>query len=777
MANRSRQLSTSKGVIKYIAKKPEKQAQWGSWLSSTLAIALLLSSAGLFIAFAWISILFIFNPEQVSWMNKFLPSWAQIPVIKGEPAQTLTEIQLRLGQQNQIAGEILPLDNPNEKSFLLPVWQQRANCQSDCREIVELRVYQPTTDLELQSQPETHYHLVTKLDVTGPDESFVESPLVDGTPESANQEVKTPLPLTAIKRFGGSSPSPGMWFYLQGQRQQGRSAIAYGHIIYYNPQNPNLQQMLSWTSPSGQPPKWQQVTGSNAPELVIDQTVGLEPHLRIYQVKSVNKWMQLEAVSLQSPAIPDTAYKDALFLARSGLWTPAYEWLKFIQRQQKNPLPTAAQAQIDFIRLHSQLTQTQAEKNWANPGQEVLAELLDGRWAEALQVFEASPQNIPEITTLLKANGGRLWTRAAAALRVNPTRPDVQAWGTLIIAVRQGDKAAKSWLQSQPKITPETLAYIQSLLAKLNGEVTTASILATHPSQIVGSVQQVTQINQAEWLQANSTADLKLSANQVWYQVKVAIFNDGQNWLNFPFRNLKLPKSTPGKFLWETLGIISDPKIQIVIWSADGEQQTTTATIKAVQLQGGALSLLAAGNRISPQQSNSQQPKPLALTDTALEWVQPSPMTIQELYSQNPPEAQAMLSIVWRTLQQSGEIPAGGLPSFLQLQELLGDWPVQAIDLTNNGKPQVVMTISAAAIASLNQQLPGTPATQKTQIRPRTLILSASGQVIYTDFTKNGQQALTAITKLGEEQSLALLVETANGYSLRRWSQTNQRFE
>ena len=38
--------------------------------------------------------------------------------------------------------------------------------------------------------------------------------------------------------------------------------------------------MLSWTSPNGQLPKWQQVTGGGAKELVIDQTVGLEPHLQ-----------------------------------------------------------------------------------------------------------------------------------------------------------------------------------------------------------------------------------------------------------------------------------------------------------------------------------------------------------------------------------------------------------------------------------------------------------------------------------------------------------------
>ena len=47
---------------------------------------------------------------------------------------------------------------------------------------------------------------------------------------------------------------------------------------------------------------------------------------------------------------------------------------------------------MDVIRLHSQLTKTQAEKNWASPSQQVLADLIDGRWEKALQVFEASPE-------------------------------------------------------------------------------------------------------------------------------------------------------------------------------------------------------------------------------------------------------------------------------------------------------------------------------------------------------------------------------------------------
>jgi len=786
MANRSRKLTpkASKlnkphtGAMKRVAKKPQKKQQRGSWLSSTLAIAILLSSASLIMAFAWISVLFIFNPDQVSWLNKILPAWAQIPLGNHERPQTLKQIQLDLSKKKQIIGKSLPLHQDAENSFLLPVFQQRTNCQSNCEELVELRVYQRSQELEFKSRSENYYYLATQLPVTGPEEAFVISPLLDGRSEP--QDISIYLPLTEVQRFEDGTPSPGVWFNLRGQRQQGTGANAYGHIVYYNPERTNLLQMLSWTSPNGQLPKWQQVTGNNTKELVVDQTVGLEPYLQVYQVKPLKlflKPIQLEAVSLQLPALKDSAYQNALSIARSGLWTPAFEWLKFIQKQRKRVLPEAAQAQMDLIRLHSQLTKIQADKNWASPSQQVLADLIDGRWEKALQVFEASPHNAQEIVTLLKADENRLWNRTAAALRVNPNRQEVQAWAALILAVQRGEGYANSWLKTQPKITKDNLAYIQGLLKRLNGGVTKSEISSTHPSQIVGTVQPITQVNSTEWLQPNSTADLKLTDNQVWYQVEVSAFNDGKRWLNSPFENLNPPKTFPAKFFWKALGISSDPEIQIVVWLPNGEQQITTAAIKAVQLQGKIFRLLVASPKILENQNDVLQPRPLALTNAALEWVQPSPITLQELHQQNPQGVKVMLSSVWQSLQQAGEVPPGAIPSFEQMQEKLGDWPVQVIDLTNNTQPEIILTISAAAIASLNQPRPEIQGENTKLTRNRTIILSDSNEVIYTDFKGNYRQRLSAIAKLRDVQSLALLVENADKYSLRRWSQKNQRFE
>ncbi|MEB3150708.1 MAG: hypothetical protein VKL60_17055 [Sphaerospermopsis sp.] len=484
---------------KRIAKKSEKQSRWRSWLLSTLAWSIVLGSSGVIIAFGWISILFIMNPEQVSWLNEYLPEEAKIPVSKKDIPKTLAEIELSLKKQNLIVGESLSLDaagnqQNNQKPqkpnlFLLPIFQKRNNCQSDCQELVELRVYQPSKEIEFQMQSETHYHLVTQLAISGLTKSFVEAPVGKNILESENQDKNSKLPFTQITAFNDSQLSPGFWFYLKGEHKQEDTAIVYGQIIHYNPLLRSLQQMLSWKNPNGKLPKWQQVTGSNTKELVIDQTLDVEPYFQVYQVKEgklVKNSVSLEPITLKS-VFEDFGYQKSLLLARNGLWTPAHAWLTSLQKQRKQPFSDAVKAQIDFIRLHSQFTKIQADKSWASPSQQVLSAVIDGRWEQALQVLTTSTNNGQEISNLLKSDKGRLWNRSTVALRLNPARRAVLAWAYLILTVQRGEERANSWLQGQPNISDDTIPYLQDLLAKLNGKVT-----SDHQSQIIGRLQKIT---------------------------------------------------------------------------------------------------------------------------------------------------------------------------------------------------------------------------------------------------------------------------------------------
>ncbi len=449
-------------AIKRLYKKSQKQSRQESRLSLIFITVILLISASAVGVFAWIGFLIVFQPYQLGWVNGILPEWAQISLGAEEKPQTFQEIESKLIEQGKEAGNMLTLEDNNTKSFLLPVFQEDSHCESDCRRIVELRVYQSQEDSD-SIEPEPSYRSVLQMPITGVEQSFVVAPLANV--DNDNQGSSTNLPLTEVQQFKGSTTSSGIWLYLRGQRSFDNNAIAYGQILYYNPRQSKMQTMLSWTSPNGQLPQWQKLTGEATKELVINQTVGLEPQLQIYQLNPHK--IELSEISLQTPALKDSAYENALSIARSGLWTPAFEWLEFIKKNQKVKLPDAAKAQIDFIRLHSQISKAQADKIWASPSQQVLADLIDGRWGKALKVFEASPQNALEITALLKADQGRLWNRVEAALQVNHHRPEVQAWGALILTAQHGQDHANTWLKQQPEIDKTSVAYIQTLLKQM----------------------------------------------------------------------------------------------------------------------------------------------------------------------------------------------------------------------------------------------------------------------------------------------------------------------
>jgi hypothetical protein len=208
----------------------------------------------------------------------------------------------------------MSLDGKSEESFLLPIFQKRKNCQSHCQELVELRIYKLSQDWEYKFQSEKYYYLITKLPVIGLSKNFIESSSDAAISESDNQETKIRLPLTKVKNFADSHLVSGFWFYLRGEHKNNDNNITYGQIIYYNPTLKSLQKMLSWKTRNGQLPTWQQITGNDAKELVIDQTINVEPNLQVYQVKPsqlVANSIYLEAINFQKPAVNEFAFQQS----------------------------------------------------------------------------------------------------------------------------------------------------------------------------------------------------------------------------------------------------------------------------------------------------------------------------------------------------------------------------------------------------------------------------------------------------------------------------------
>lgn len=457
-----------------VAAPPKKRFSRRAIWEILLAIALCgFAIAGL-VRMGQVGLHLLLSPQSFSWVNRWIPGWITLRVTEATP-KTLHDIRDALKKAGQRTGEVIPLckgvsflDGKSAATdLLLPVLKSQVNCQADCDRVVELRVYQ-TSPGSQTPQGESAYYLVNQLAVKGPEESFVVAPLVDA--HSDSQGSSHALPLAHLSRFEGKVPAQGIWLNLSGRRQWGNDTIAYGQIIHYYPKHHHLAVKLQWTSPTGEAPIWKQVTGNSNPELIVNHTLGLEPQFEIYQVKPfkfISSPIQLEEVSLADPVLQNPAYRNAMLLARNGLWSTSLEELQALKQQlPKKQWTAAVQAQMDVVRWHAQVTKVQAEGSWASPGQQVMANLIDGRWQSALLAFQASAEAIQETAAILKGDPGRLAKRVKTALQLHPAQTELMTWNSLLIAAQQNPGAAIAGLKQQ-KLTPKDRLAITTLIKRL----------------------------------------------------------------------------------------------------------------------------------------------------------------------------------------------------------------------------------------------------------------------------------------------------------------------
>ncbi|MBF2028647.1 MAG: hypothetical protein IGS48_18095 [Oscillatoriales cyanobacterium C42_A2020_001] len=463
------------GPISRVASPATSRVRGSHW-NLVWAIALMGCAAGGVVGLGWVGSQLIINPQSVRWVNQWVPGW-NVAKENHQLAKSLQEIRAELRQQGKLSGEFLALGKnlsfldgrTPTADWLLPVIQPAPNCLTNCDRIVELRVYQTATNPGRSLTTKERYYLVSQLATPGLEESFAIAPLVEANSE--NQGSSRALPLTQLSRYEGTVPKRGIWLNLSGTRTRGDEAIAYGQILYYHPHTQHLSAKLQWTSPTGEEPIWKEVTGADTPELIVNQTIGMEPQFEIYQVKShnfIHSPVQLEPISIAEPALNDSQYDSALLLARSRLWSTSLLWLQSLKQRSPNHWSPTVQAQMDLIRWHAQTTQNQAEGSWASPGQQILANMIDGRWERALTVFKSSAEASQEAIELLKTDRGRLENRIKASLRVNPNKMEVKIWGALLMTAQQTPTAAIAWLKKLPNTSAQDMAYIQTFTQRLD---------------------------------------------------------------------------------------------------------------------------------------------------------------------------------------------------------------------------------------------------------------------------------------------------------------------
>jgi hypothetical protein len=442
------------------ASKPQVRlivppARGGKWMASAYSIAALILAAVAVAGSSWLAISAILNIKPLAFPNPFVPASTQTSTgIAG--LQTVSEIEAEIKQQGQIPGTPIPLEtNKTTAPLLVPVLATVSPCQQECQQIVQLRVYRPTAE-------SNYYELVNEIAIEGLEEIFVVNSLPAGT--SGHKGSDRVLGLTQIAPF--ATKAPGTWLNLTGKSNFADTSVLYGQVVRYDPQSSYLSVKLSWASPAGQSAYWQEVTGEDNPELVVNQTVGIEPRFQIYQLKS-RKFaadpLELKAISLKPPALKNADYQKALTLADKGLWTTAWEMLSSLKIES---LSASARSQIELIKLHAEFARSQLKQNWASPSQAVLVNLMNGRWQEALKIFESSEFDRREIAMTIKNDSDRLWQRVEAALEVKPD-PDAQIWGAMLIAVSDGKQEALDWLAEQPNNTLAFTARTKTLLELL----------------------------------------------------------------------------------------------------------------------------------------------------------------------------------------------------------------------------------------------------------------------------------------------------------------------
>ncbi|WNZ21823.1 hypothetical protein HJG54_02365 [Leptolyngbya sp. NK1-12] len=749
-----------------------------SWKITLLTGTLLTGAVGLVFAGSWLGVRLIVSPGSLTWLSQILPHWGDF---SAPQPQTLAEIGAEVQQVGQAIGAPLyfssyPGMTQQRAGFndvLLPILQAGPQCTRQpkggrCGAILELRVYRSIRQPFRQSLlgqsvvqgPGTVYELIDRIGVTGPEEL---SAIARLSHKAITQGSTRTLPLTDMHFIEGQAPA-GIWLQLSGEWKRG-SRVLYGQVVQYDPEHRRLYAMQAWSSPAGQWPRWQQVTGDATAELVVDQSIGLEPQFQVYQLRRPRISAQpptLEAISLTEAALADRTYANGLLLARHGLWSSALQILKAVK--QRGKWSSAAQSQLDVVALHAKITQTQADRDWASPTQQILAQVMDGRWAKSLGLLKAAHQSGYDIENLLKQNADRLWQRVEAALRVNPHQADLQAWGTLVLAVQQNRTEAIAWLRRQPnpadhRSSEQTLALLQpkpdlnAIPDAVLPPVAVPTVPAAAPAVaggLIGTVNPITTVQASDWL---AVASLTLPAQQTWYRIEVVGFHDGQDWqpARLGVEVSAISTTQPAQTLLNELGL-ENSQLQIVVWQDATPVQTLSATVKAVQIQQGRFFLLAAGERLEFPDGSAV----VAVTPDTISWSQPSTtLTLAEL-AQQPIWQEKLVPQLWQDLQTAELIPAPTATD--DPLQVLGDWAIQLLELTGDQTPEAILTIEPA-----------------TTDPPRTVIFSGSS-LIYSDL-HNPERFLVAIVEHTNNRRPILIVMNAGKLNLQKWSSQRQQFD
>ncbi len=416
------------------------------------------------------------NPDVTFWINQFAPGNLNRKIPAADQPKTVDEILAQLKRHNKAAGDPLVLDA--EFSFYasldsatmiaIPIRSERrdSTCPQGCQVIQEIQVYRA---LELPKlirllQRQRRFRRVNRLLVGGPSEQDLNRLVRSLTQRGSSEGSTSPMAISDFKIE--ETEDKNRWIILSGLKAKGYATASFGQILHINPKQTQLNVMLNWVSPSGQFPVWQDLTGDGQAEIVIDQSIELEPSFSVYEIqRAPNGALWVTPIGLSKAAIATQPYQNALKLAKSGLWVQALNQLEPMRHSKE--WSSTAQAQYEFIKLHAETLHADDNLAFSDPVAEIQRLLIQGAWREAQVKLMASRDILEAVRVVLVSDNGQISDRIQTAAQVGSDKDAAMDWGIIYHHAKGGKAQAEQWINTHHPAHKSRLA---PLLKKLTSD-------------------------------------------------------------------------------------------------------------------------------------------------------------------------------------------------------------------------------------------------------------------------------------------------------------------
>ena len=725
---------------------------------SRRVLAILLTALGLWgagtvlvFSFRW-GLQLMLDPDALPWLQAI--PWAGAD--QGATSLTLKDLDASLRATGYVRGEPISLHSGTRPAVLLIPIQAQAG-----KTIQTLQLYQVYPG----SQHNDRLQLMTTVEVASLSPDAVLAPFsgLAQRPEST----PTNFPFNQLTLLPPSPSGDNTWLTLEGRWQQQGITLRYGQLLYVDPDSAQVSLLTPWSSPVDQLPSWVDLDGVDPSDILVNETVGLEPALTGLQVlkqqgMGPKRWLQPVLFTVAPISRNDQmhTYQSSLRLARLRLWGEAHRQLQQLKAALKpKEWPPEAEAQLRLIDYHAHQTQLQADQDWSSPQQHLLALLVDARWESALNQLEQSPELLNPLLRRLSTDDGRFWNRVLAATSLPQPDPAVYVWGGLSLQAQDSPQAAQSWFDRQQVAAAVRQRY-QTVLhpappnpllgGKPGADLDRRNGLVGDPTQrsvqaVVGEVIAVDDPDFSHWYAPDAMVKTGMPTTAQWYVVRLQSVQAADSW-----QPDYTPWSTSPEQLWLTLADALQPSLKLLRWVSFNEGITQELAIRGVAVENGQVKLLATGPRLDPAPF-----PPLAFSPNALVWLNPA-------QASHPSGNQVITPIMQEILRHQEPLPEA---DSYALASLLTEIYSHQLDLTGDGKPDQVLTFDPSAVDQLLNL-----GVRCDRTAHKTVILDDQGTVLYSDLFQ--PQTLVALTNPAAGGALGLLVYGSFGYRLQMWSGT-----